>query len=81
MYRLHYDLKEALDSPLNGVFGIFLIIWGVLYLESWKNKEKMIAFQWDTESQGAKKDDERTQDFLSNKIYNWITCCEEKIKR
>ena len=39
MYRLHYDLKEALDSPLNGVFGIFLIIWGVLYLESWKNKE------------------------------------------
>jgi hypothetical protein len=42
--------EEALDGPSNGFYGIMIVVWGVMFLESWKNREKMIAFQWDTES-------------------------------
>lgn len=36
--RLDIDMKTAYDSPLNGIFGIFVAIWATLFVESWKRK-------------------------------------------
>lgn len=44
--RLDIEMKEAYDSPLNGIFGLFVAIWATLFVESWKRKQKTIAYIW-----------------------------------
>lgn len=32
------DLKIALDTPFNSVFGVFVVFWSTIFIESWKRK-------------------------------------------
>jgi hypothetical protein len=35
-------LEKAIDSSVNGLFGIFICIWSTFFIESWKTKQKII---------------------------------------
>jgi hypothetical protein len=32
------EWKDALDTPINGIFGIIVAFWSVFFVESWKRK-------------------------------------------
>lgn len=61
-------VSESVDNFGNAFYGIFISIWASLMIESWKRTEKTLAFDWAIEKQALIKDDERTDDF----VYNWI---------
>jgi hypothetical protein len=42
LYRTTGMWQEALDSPMNGVYGLSVAIWATLFVISWKRKQKMI---------------------------------------
>jgi hypothetical protein len=49
-------------------------------IESWKRTEKIIAFEWAIEKQALVKDDERTDDFIFNWIFNDSSDTKQKQK-
>jgi len=63
-------MDVAYDTRLNGFYGFFLSIWASLFLESWKQKQKAISTLWQTESAAAMRDDERSDEFKFNYVYN-----------
>ena len=67
------DLDKTLDSHLNGYYGLFIAVWGQFLHKSWIETEKELKFMWDTNVKGAKKDDERKDEFLAHYIYNDTT--------
>jgi hypothetical protein len=42
-----YTLHKSIDSPWNGVFGIFLCFWSHSFVQSWKSKEAKLIHEWD----------------------------------
>lgn len=74
------DLTEVIDSPYNGIYGIFVSIWSTMFIQSWKKKEKLIRFYWDIKPEDMQKDDERTDDFKFNMVFNELTQQKQKIK-
>lgn len=38
----NYNISYAIDTPLNSQFGLFVSIWAVCFVESWKRKQKRI---------------------------------------
>jgi hypothetical protein len=48
---------------LNGYYGIFISIWGQFFYKSWVETEKVLKFTWDTDNDGAKRDNERKGKF------------------
>jgi hypothetical protein len=49
-------------------------------IESWNRTEKIIAFEWAIEKQALLKDDERTDDFIFNWIFNDSSDTKQKQK-
>ena len=43
-------MQLALDTSMNGVYGVFLAIWASVFVESWKHKQKRLIFEWDLNS-------------------------------
>ena len=41
------NMNEAIDSPWNGLYGLFLCIWASVFVELWKEKEDKLIFEWD----------------------------------
>jgi hypothetical protein len=37
-FRISGEFKESLDSPLNGLYGVFIAIWATAFVESWTRK-------------------------------------------
>ena len=52
---------------------MFVSIWSTLFIQSWKKKEKLMKFYWDIKTEDLKKDDERTDDFRFNMVFNELT--------
>ena len=44
-----YQILTDLDNKYNSYFGIFLSIWSALFVDSWKNKQKILSKIWDME--------------------------------
>jgi hypothetical protein len=65
---LSQEKNDYFDNYGNAIYGLFISLWASLMIESWQKTEKIIAFDWAIEKQALKKDDERTDDY----IYNWI---------
>ena len=42
------DLEHALDGRLNPPFGLLLVIWSSVYLESWRSFDDLISQIWDS---------------------------------
>ena len=40
-------MLQAIDSPWNGLYGLFLCIWASIFVELWKKKEDKLIFEWD----------------------------------
>ena len=59
--------QEALDSPMNGVYGLIVALWATLFVISWKRKQKMIQHIWCCQNNAFSKIDERKDEF---KYYN-----------
>ena len=76
--RLDIDMKTAFDSPMNGIFGLFVAIWATLFVESWKRKQKTIAHLWGVQDNSFSKVDERTDTYKSYNFYNEKTDRIEK---
>ena len=36
------DFEKALDTPYNGIYGLFVTFWATCFIESWKRKQKII---------------------------------------
>lgn len=54
-YQMHLfnekgNMIEALDTPYNNLLGVLLAIWASLFVESWRNKEEKLMFQWDMDT-------------------------------
>ena len=47
-------------------------------IESWRNTEKVITFNWAIEKQALKKDDERTEEFNYNWVFNDTSNVKQK---
>ena len=60
----------AVDSPYNSIFGLFVTFWAVLFVESWRQKQKMIQFLWGCEDNSFQSVDERTDQFKFYNVYN-----------
>ena len=41
------NMLTAIDSPWNGLYGLFLCIWAAVFVELWKSKEDKLIFEWD----------------------------------
>lgn len=64
-------LHQSIDSPWNGVFGLFLCFWSHLFVQSWKNKEEKLIHEWDMDClQDILQTDERTGRFKWMWEYN-----------
>ena len=71
------DVDDVYDNFGNAFYGLFISLWASLMIESWKNTEKRLAFEWAIEKQALKKDDERSEDFK----YNWIFNDSSNVKQ
>lgn len=49
-YSLSGNMQESVDSAWNGVFGLFLAVWGSIFIEAWRKKEDELIFEWDLRS-------------------------------
>lgn len=50
MYRYgtgEYTLHQSIDTPWNGVFGLFLCFWSHAFVSSWRSKEEKLIHEWD----------------------------------
>jgi hypothetical protein len=70
----------AIDNISNAFFGIFVVIWSSFFVESWKDKQKIIKFFWALDSSVVAQDDERAEDFKYSRVYNDVTFGKEKVK-
>lgn len=70
-------MDDLYDNFGNAFYGLFISLWASLMIESWKNTEKIIAFEWAIEKQAIKKDDERSEDFK----YNWVFNDSSNVKQ
>lgn len=51
----HREVRNTfIDSEFNGLFGFCLAIWSTFFVESWRSREKMLAFEWDLDILKAK---------------------------
>ena len=44
------NITDVVDNFGNALYGLFISIWASLMIESWKNTEKIIAFEWAIEN-------------------------------
>ena len=72
--------QEALDSPMNGVFGLSVAIWATLFVISWKRKQKMIQHIWCCQNNAFSKIDERKDEFKYYNTFNDRTGQQEIMK-
>lgn len=75
------EMKEALDTWENGIFGLFVSIWATCFLESWKRKQRTIQFLWNCSDNSYSRQGERTEEFLSYDVFNHYTNHIETIKK
>ena len=73
MISRYEDWDLTLDNKINAVYAIFVAIWASLFTVSWTNKETIISFLWQAEGDIVDKDDERTEEFKFNWVFNDIT--------
>lgn len=64
------DASQAMDTDVNGIFGLFLVLWATCFVESWKRKQNIIQHYWDCSENSFSSQDERTDDFLFYMDYN-----------
>ncbi|XP_076467993.1 anoctamin-7-like [Babylonia areolata] len=43
------DFKQSFDNSATPYFGLFICIWGTIFLEIWKRKTSELAYEWDVE--------------------------------
>lgn len=65
---------------MNGVFGILVSIWAVLFVESWQRKQKTIQYLWGCSDGSFSEQDEREDDFKYFEVFNPSTVKREKQK-
>ena len=70
--------KSAFDNSLNGIFGIFVAIGSTAAIQSWKQKSDIIRYYWGLDKEVIQSNNERTQEFNFNYIYNKVTGRKEK---
>jgi hypothetical protein len=58
-FRISGEFKESLDSPLNGLYGVFIAIWATAFVESWTRKQKTIQYIWGCNDSSYSPLDER----------------------
>jgi len=49
MFRRFYitgNFSDAIDTDMNGLFGIVLSLWATCFLESWRRKQRTIQYYW-----------------------------------
>lgn len=61
--------KLEQDTPFNALYCIFICIWAVIFVESWKRKEAQFINTWDCDEIRGSSADERTQ-FTFFQYYN-----------
>ena len=37
-YFQKFNMNDAIDTDMNGLYGLFLAVWGTCFLESWRKK-------------------------------------------
>ena len=50
-------MVSALDTKLSGIYGIVIVIWGFIFLESWRKFDDVISILWDSDSGLSVKED------------------------
>jgi len=75
------SFSGAIDTSMNGVFGIFLSVWATCFLESWKRKQRNIQYYWNCGDNSFSPQDERSDDFKFYFFYNEDTDSLEKIPK
>ena len=73
------DFNKSLDGRMNPIYGIFLVIWASLYLESWRKFDEVINILWDSNNSFSKNEDSRVH--YAYFIFNWFTGIKEKLRR
>ena len=63
---------------MNGVFGLLVSIWAVLFVESWQRKQKTIQYLWGCNDGAFSEQDEREDDFKYFEVFNPSTIKREK---
>jgi hypothetical protein len=79
-YKVSGEYKESLDSPLNGIYGIFIAIWATAFVESWQRKQKTIQYIWGCSDSSYSPLDERDNKFKYFYQFNDKTLKKEKMK-
>ncbi|XP_053399972.1 anoctamin-7-like isoform X3 [Mercenaria mercenaria] len=46
---LFKNIKGSFDNDVTPYFAMFISIWGTLFMEIWKRKQAVLAYQWDVE--------------------------------
>ena len=65
------NILESIDTPYNGLYGLFLTIWATVFVDGWKNKQDRMNFEWDMKSlEDVLKDDERKGKYHYMSEYN-----------
>lgn len=72
---------QALDTPLNAIYGLIVSFWATIFVESWKRKQTMIQFFWGASDSSYSNVDERKVEFRYYSIYNKATDQLEKRKQ
>ena len=80
-FRMGKSFKDAIDTDMNGLFGILLSIWATCFLESWRRKQKIIQYMWNCSDNSFSKQDERKDDFKFYYIFNEKTDSLEKLPK
>lgn len=81
-FRLHESclfaqLTYLFDNPATVFFAIFMSIWATMFLELWKRKQSIIAWEWDLA--GSEHDEEPRPEFeTSVKTYRINPVTREK---
>ena len=78
---MHQDFSRAIDLPTNGIFGLLIALWSTVFVESWKRTETRITYLWNCTDQHFDSKDERDEEFLFFKYFNFKTRKIEKLKK
>ena len=65
------NILESIDTPYNGLFGLFLSIWATIFVDGWRSKQDRMNFEWDMKAlEDVLANDERKGKYHYMSEYN-----------
>ena len=77
------DISLTLMDLTKIIYSIIIIVWAHLFLKTWRQKEKLYAYFWGTETFALEEpyDDQFIYDYQTNFLFNFKILTQSRLKK